>query len=383
MSALNTEFQVSCSCGSTNHTFNAPLSALPFPSHLCGCDISRRISGSLLTSYINITLTPDDAKPDTSKCTAYNSSSILRRWFCSTCGTHMYLEYYADGHFEAATGTLNTKTQQGTDGLVQFESCMWIGDTKDGGASRFLSQIDGRELKRWMQGAETSDEAGLAWRVEGLPDNTATIKATKPTYAHCHCRGVEFWVTPPDDSSRLARSPFPDLQVPFHLDDHANPDNTCWWLQNDRYLAGTCACHSCRRASGFDLTFWAFIPTANIFLDELCTIPFSSSGSWGSMQTYTSSPGVTRTFCASCGANIFWQGDKDRFGRQGLIDVAVGLLDSCYGARAEDLLTWWPHRVSFAELALNQSLIQGLQRGLQAWAATNAGKPYVAHRNKP
>ena len=83
------------------------------------------------------------------------------------------------------------------------------------------------------------------------------------------------------------------------------------------------------------------------------------------MHKYVSSPGVTRTFCSQCGANVFWHGDEDTFGRKHLVDVAVGLLDAPSGARAEEMLAWWTGRVSFEEHALHMGLVKGLKDGLR------------------
>ncbi|KAF2626691.1 hypothetical protein BU25DRAFT_343524 [Macroventuria anomochaeta] len=371
------ELTVSCSCGSATHTFEIPVSELPLASQFCSCDTSRRISGSLLTSYINITHSKSAPKPDLSALTPYHSSDRLIRHFCSTCGTHMYLEYHIDGHFEAATGTLQADSTQE---VVEYQSCMWIEDTKDGGASDWLTSIDGKVLKKWTQEAGESDEI-LLDHYSTSPNRLES--AQKPIRAHCHCNGVAFWIQPPNAASKTARSDFPDLLIPYHLGRNAsaNPSNDPWWLHDHgtKFLAGTCTCNSCRRASGFYITFWAFVPTANIFLDSDLTRPFPSYDSghsneyWGSIKTHRSSDGVTRAFCRRCGANIFWDGGAEK-GRDGLIDVAAGLLDAESGARAEELLSWWTDRVSFAEFAVNKSLAEALGVGLQDWETRKGGK---------
>jgi hypothetical protein len=377
------ELMVSCSCGTATHTFAVPLSSLPLPSHLCNCDISRRISGSLLTSYINITHSLEAPKPDISNLTAYDSSDILRRWFCSTCGTHMYLEYHSDGHFEAATGTLQVDK---SDRIVQFESMMWIGDTGDGGASEFITHMESKKLLRFVGEAGQSEEIPLGWSSDPLTktihrqvsgsDGDSESEKSNAVHAHCHCRGVEFWITPPSHPSSASlgatqtSSPFPDLTHPHYTKNPQayNPGNVHWWTPNStHWLAGTCMCPSCRAASGFDITFWAFIPTSHIFLDANCTVPFPSSvlnTYWGTIKTHVSSPGVTRSFCSACGANVFWHGDEETFGRKGLVDVAVGLLDAKSGSKAEEMLEWYVERVSFGERALHQGLRKVLEEGL-------------------
>lgn len=292
----------------------------------------------------------------------------------------MYLKYHNDGHFEAATGTLQIDS---TEGIVEYQSCMWIADTKDGGASDWLPSIDGKEMKKWTQGAGQSDTVPLD---HFSPAMEAINPIRKPVHAHCHCHGVEFWIKPPTPDSRSARSDYPDLMVPYHAgtDKAKNPDNDPWWLQDSgtRFMAGTCMCHSCRRASGFDVTFWAFVPNANIFLDENCTRGFSryekahKNEYWGTMKTYRSSEGVSRTFCGRCGANVFWDGGSEK-GREGLIDVAAGLLDADSGARAGELLSWWTGRVSFEEFAANKSLGRALGAGLNEWRTRRERDAYI------
>lgn len=283
----------------------------------------------------------------------------------------MYLEYRSDGHFEVATGTLQGENM---DQLVRFQGVMWIGDTVDGGAGRFLTEVDGKELKRYAGEAGASEELGLDWEIAGSKEGRKD-GGREAVHAYCHCNGVQFWIAPPTSASHFACSPFPDLMIPHHLNKSANPSNKPWWLTHKatRYLAGTCACRSCRAASGFDITFWSFIPTSNIFLDAELTTRFPISAPsrpptyWGSMKRYQSSPGVTRSFCGTCGANVFWHGHEKSYGRRGLVDVAVGLLDAESGARAKEILGWWTERVSFKEDAAHRGLVGGLENGLKAW----------------
>lgn len=315
----------------------------------------------------------------------------------------MYLEYAGDGHFEAATGTL--RVDGDGDGIVRFESCMWIGDTRDGGASVWVREIGGRVVQRWVGEAGGSEKLPVALGKSADEDKHEDTDAQdakdedvieieiEPVYAHCHCHGVQFWITPPDNNSKDAASPFPDLMIPHYLSssESANHENTTWWLRTDgpktKFLAGTCTCASCRRVSGFDITFWAFMPVSNIFLSP--PLPSSDSSAaadsatratpfppwpqgsdfptWGTMRTYASSPGVTRSFCSVCGANIFWAGDAEHTGRKGVLDVAVGLLDARSGARAEEVLRWWTERVSFVEEGVHRGLCVGLEGGLKEW----------------
>jgi hypothetical protein len=355
MADQETTITGSCHCGASKYSFQVPTSSLPVQQLLCHCNISRRISGCLFTSYVEIP--KSSAKPDLSSLTPYKSSDILTRWFCSTCSTHMYLEYRHDGHFEVSSGTLEK-----SDGILEFVGHMWIEDTKDGGASDFMPILGGKPAKRWLVAPAQSPEVPLGWKYP----KTAAMKTENPTgetlRAHCHCGGVNFYISRPNDESPMASSPFPDLLVPYNSGHSAdNPDNKPWWLSEDRNkcLAGTCACTSCRRISGFDITPWAFIPTSNLSLPS--GEPFRRG--FGSLKPYNSSPGRTRWFCETCGANVFWDGEE----RPTLLDISVGLLDAESGARAGEWLEWATGRVSFREYGHNKGLVDALEEGLGKW----------------
>jgi hypothetical protein len=280
----------------------------------------------------------------------------------------MYLEYQHDGHFEVATGTLQLKS---TEGIVDIKAHIWIEDSRDGGASEFVPKLDGKPLKRFLTEPGQSEEIPLGWKA---PD--AHLKQpgeAEKLYAHCHCKGVEFWISRASERSKNAESPFPDLLIPYHSHSSANPHNKPWWLpREDRFLAGTCSCNSCRRSSGFEITCWTFVPASDIKLKD--GRAFQRNPYWGTMKTYRSSPNVTRTFCGNCGCTIFWDGDE----RPTIVDVAVGLLDADSGARAEEWLAWRTERVSFTEDAVNGQLITSLEEGLKEWKEKNQGSESLA-----
>jgi hypothetical protein len=176
--------------------------------------------------------------------------------------------------------------------------------------------------------------------------------------------------------------------IPYHTQDPQipNPGNEVWWLRDNdkKYLAGTCACRSCRLTSGFEIQTWAFVPRSNIYFHisqlhdgsttektQYFPLDFLALPS-GILQSYESSPGVVREFCGTCGATVFWH---DKW-RPDLVDVSVGLFDASEGSRAENWLEWWTERVSFAEDAKMNSVVESqksfdliprLERGLWAW----------------
>ncbi|KAF2457989.1 Mss4-like protein, partial [Lineolata rhizophorae] len=356
----------SCLCRRTSFTIPLPTSYVPQAKHLCHCNVCRRTSGTLFTSYLTLPSDPSTTPPsglDLALLTPYTSST-LTRYFCPTCGTHVAVRGHTDGALLVCAGTLER-----TQGVVKIVGHEWIEDSRDGGGSVWLPSLgpDRVPAERWLRDPGTSPQAPLEWRDsvagpgaartdEHLPEDTLP--------ARCHCGGVQFRIKRPSErsarSAAAAAAPFPDLLVPYHSGaSAANPDSEAWWLTGpdlSRFLAGTCACRSCRLALGFDVAAWAFVPAADIVLPD----GGAFRREFGAVKTYGSSEGVTRGFCGTCGAGVYWSGDW----REELVDVAVGLLDAPEGVRAEDWLGWERGRVSFGEEGRERDVVEALERGL-------------------
>ena len=95
---------------------------------------------------------------------------------------------------------------------------------------------------------------------------------------------------------------------------------------------GHCHCSMCRKAHGA-----AFGTYARVERDQ-----FRFTSGEGLVGEYLSSPGITRTFCNTCGSTLQWIPEgKTAFG------LAVGTLDSDPGVRpsyqiwTRDKAPWW------------------------------------------
>lgn len=291
--------------------------------------------------------------PALEKLCKYQESPYVSRFFCKTCGAHIFAQVEPSGRYLVASGVLVAEDTPPVKSIQHWRA----NDTGDGGLSTFLPG--------W---SSTDTSCGLAALAKAsnndAKENQASsskAKAQNELSARCHCGGVEFYITPPDASSHQAQSPWPDLLVPYHSGSSENPENVKWWLQdgNTKYLAGTCACTSCRLGSGFPIQTWAFIPKSNIFNTDRSPLRFNC----GTMRQYNSSEGVYREFCGNCGATVFWHCDE----RPSLIDVSVGLIQSNI-ARAGHWLEWATGRVSFAEMAVQTDLVELLQDGLERFS---------------
>jgi hypothetical protein len=289
----------------------------------------------------------------------YAITENFDQFFCSTCGADVLMQHKASGEWLITTGVLEV-----TEGIVKWIGSKYVEGSLDGGISIWLNDITGKDgsvntLQRWLG----DDEGPLV--EEGTLSKYTPAKTTSGVQARlkaaCYCGGVKFYITRPNEASKAAASPFSDLIHPFYEKKEDNPNNEPWWLRsnNTKYLAGLCACPSCRFNSGYELQPWAFIPKCNIFKENGDPLDFNM----GSLKRYSSSKGVMREFCCDCGATVFWHNE----GRPTVIDVSVGLLDPEQGARAESWLEWWTERISFEEMAVSTSLVDSMRRGLKNW----------------
>lgn len=360
---MTTTITATCACRNFTYKVDFPNTSLPIDRALCLCNQCRRVSGSCGISYI-VVPEPQTIDPSKFNVTGYKTARCTR-YFCSVCGAHTFVVLqYPGGQVRTA---IATGLWDKTEGIIKWSGCKWIEDTLDGGVSVWFNEISDdngtkRPLKRWLLQDRGEKE-------ELVPENSLRVLESRPSSdkleAQCHCGGVKFYITRPNEASKKVQSPFPDLMVPYHLASNANPENKPWWLRDNdtKYLAGTCTCTSCRQNLGMEIQTWAFIPKCNMFKEDGSPLDFNL----GTLRSYTSSEGVVREFCGKCGATVFWHCEE----RPDLIDVSVGLLDPKEGARVEGWLDWWTDRVSFTEMAVSRSLVASLEDGLKKWGGTH------------
>lgn len=274
----------------------------------------------------------------------------------------------AEGEKPKVTWSVMSGTLEKFDGVAYLRGHEFIADTLDGGISGFIHTFEGKELDRWSGQPYESPQLPRHWTDE-------RVSSVKPSpsdmiHAHCKCKGVEFWIRRPSETSTHAESTWPDLLRP---NAPVNPENETWWLRanNKKFLAGLCCCDSCRLVSGTETVQWAFIPTVDIKIDVTGETKFKRK--FGTLQKYQSSNGVFRHFCGACGAIVFYESDDRPF----LFDVAVGLLDAAEGARAENLLDWGTKRFSYREDAIGRArtLVEAIEEGLEEYGLKRGISP--------
>ncbi|PGH33930.1 hypothetical protein GX50_03251 [[Emmonsia] crescens] len=371
--------RISCLCNRASQTVSldwSPESVLAF----CHCTTCRRTTGLLCTSYVPLKRGTQSA-PNLNGLIEYVESTAASRWFCEICGAHVFLQLKGDEEhgekFMVARGTI-ADTEPQTESITHLS----LDSTVDG--SIFVSPVPAAGVLQ--SGVERSTcFTGTTCTVPVYTTNptrghiskddlqNSSTSPTKTLAASCQCEGVKIFITPPDHTSRLTSSPWPDILVPYHSSTStspsavgANPNDVKWWVCSNgtKYLAGLCACNSCRLASGFPIQSWAFVSRSNIFK--------TSDGSnltyddLGTLKRYKSSPlGVYREFCGVCGATVFWHCDD----RSGVVDVSVGLLGAETGVRAEAWLHWELGRISFEEDAVDRGMVRCLKEGFSGVGA--------------
>ena len=353
---------ITCLCGRSKGSVEIAAQSLPVETLLCHCKICRYTSGVLCVTYLILESPPRLNIP----LTNYQSSAKMIRQFCRACGSHIFAYNSELYEWYLTTGVIETLDPSSAERMMQTTKLTqheFVSETLDGGLALCLASFHGRKLRFFAQGPDeepSPTDANLSLTAIDFGGDPSDHPASSKDQLHasCHCGNVQFIVSRPNEQSTKLSSPWPDLLVPYHSGSSRNDKDEKWWLKSDgtKYLAGTCACRSCRLASGFSIQTWAFIPKTNL------TSPGGQSLSFemGGLQQYESTPGIYREFCGRCGATVFWHCDE----RPDLIDVSVGLLRAEEGSRAETWLHWWRERVSFKEDAIDRELINALERGL-------------------
>lgn len=220
-----------CACKTFKRCLSIPTSSLPHERALCLCSSCRQVSGSVGITYLAIPHTTID--PSSFSLTAYPTSKRVTRYICSTCGAHTCAYIHDQGSWTLATGLLDR-----TEGILRWTGCKYMDSTIDGGVGVWLNSItdaDGtkRELQKWTE--QDGTEGGIV-PADALPKHTPPPPpksdqefGEEKLKASCHCGGVKFHITRPNAASKAARSPFPDLMIPFHTGaSAANPSNEPW-----------------------------------------------------------------------------------------------------------------------------------------------------------
>lgn len=344
-----TRVEATCLCGQGRCVLELAR-PIPTESTMCHAASCRHNLGALCHSVLPLLARPDSIE----RLQLYNVSHELKRYFCGTCGSHMF-EHQND-RWQVQSGVIDRiHSEQVFEALDRVTDHEHVRDTLDGGLSGCFAGADAPLAEQALHRESRNDKSSTVPRaVPPIEDKQQS--SSQELEASCICGGVKFRLKRPDEASTQCSSPWPDLIVPYHSSSPANPNDVKWWICSDKWLAGTCACRSCRLGLGSPIQAWAFVSLSNIVGAD--HEPFTYD--IGMLKSFESSKGALREFCCVCGATVFWHNGE----RPGVVDVSVGLLRAHEGSMARTWLQWHTDRVSFAEQAFDHQLIARLQAGL-------------------
>lgn len=372
MSEAEGSVQLRAQCLCKAHTFTTEVSrsSLPLKATCCHCTSCRHNTGALYTSDAEWPGDGDEiAKASLQKYIFTKSVTVL---FCGTCSSPMfYLQKPQDPEEPVTYGVFTGVLANDSGDIVRFTDHMFLGDTIDGGASPWLRNVNegGRPARLWEGRIEKSEELSHDWPPVSSLTNSILAEVDEIPI-RCRCKGVNL----------VLRRPDKDLETGQAADLAGFVDPV-----TNKNAAAFDACDSCRLSSGMDLFYWAFAKLRHIafpshlrggrgeFPESTLELKASVSAShdrdprFGTLTYYSSSSDVQRYFCSVCSACVFYAVDD----RPDIIDVAVGLLESQDGARAETFLCWaLGGEVGWREDVMGgwrESLVKGVETEAENW----------------
>jgi hypothetical protein len=334
------QVNINCICGQANQTVTLVAESLPAEMYLDHSNDARYSTGMLCASYLPLKQPPQSQ----GNLRAYKLGEEVICLFCERCSCHAFRHHESTNAWLVASGVV-----QNAGDVIKVVGHFSIEEPIDGGLASFMPKLLEQQNVKAVEDVAPRRSEGVD--TERNAENGRPLELR----AQCHCGGVDFFVTPPNTQSEGLTSPWPDLLVPYHSGSPENADDVKWWLRasKTKYLAGLCACRSCRQSAGFPIQAWTFIPRFNLVGRDGTSFDLQSN----KLMRYESTPGVYREACRTCGATVFWHCNE----RPDLIDVSVGLLRARTGALAQEWLDWHRNRISFVEDALDQRFAKALE----------------------
>ncbi|KAJ1555293.1 hypothetical protein HK405_002793, partial [Cladochytrium tenue] len=342
-----------CYCKAVHFSVSIPTEKLPLGVHLCHCSICRYTHGTLSTFHAPL---PDGIQPSfiapSSRASLrgyiHGAQAACERLFCTNCGCHV-------GDVDLAPDPTTGKPEwrvatsifdDHSENVFQIRThCFTSSAGPTGGLSAFLPTIGGRPMK--IFNPEPNDPNFPIGPLPAPEPETDPSTGRPRLRASCQCGGVSFTLPRSDDPSVTSNPLFSKYKSPLPS-------------EHGKWNACLDICDDCRLMDGAHVVGWTFLPLA-----VLSPAPPPDLTGYGTLTTFVSSPGVLRGFCGVCGATVFYTCDE----REGIADIAVGILRAPEGALAENWMTWRTGRLSWVESGLryDKEFTEALVEGMEAW----------------
>jgi hypothetical protein len=361
----NSSARLTCHCSAVSES-GALLSAslLPADTELCHCNPCRYSTGSLAVSFLPLSHGP--SIETLSRLTAYRSSAILTRFFCSICGCQCFLQHHQPhDQWYCLSGVVEqspeskAKDERWPTNIVRIHSHQFVSDTVDDGLTPCWLSLGGRSVPAWSMATPENripqrpqDLKSEKLAVEQLGTRTEVGKRASAVdreatlEGRCLCGGVSLSIkraghtTATGESRAVTKDP-------------------------NKFLTYLCACRSCRLTTGTSLVPFALVPPSQVLNGKASFQPIifgrdasnSENNPNQTLKHYRSSPDTWRSFCGACGATVFYFCEQ----RPKELDLATGILRAEDGSMAKAWLEWEWGRCSFPHEGIDQELVQAWQ----------------------
>ncbi|KAK2594805.1 hypothetical protein QQS21_007493 [Conoideocrella luteorostrata] len=339
--------EAKCSCGSIHLTFDVPTSFLPLPTYLCHCSICRYSTGApcVFHAVLPKGITPNFIAPSTGEgLTTYKPAQDCTYDFCSTCGCHVAGVSFGRDDWTIATSMFLDHSPAN----FKIVSHVFSKSGPNGAIPATVSHIGGRELSYYNPPDDDPRAKVTAPSAEVGPDGEDRLRA------QCHCGGVSFTLGRPTQSV---------LDDEFMSKFVSAADKTKWVAVYD-------ICNDCRLVNGTHVAGWTFVPRS------LCEPPIEKDLKIGTAKTYSSSEGVLRSFCGTCGATVFFSCEaRQPTDGQAVVDIATGILRCPEGVMGESWFIW-RGRVAHegSGIEYDGEFGEALRQGMRAWCLEKYGE---------
>lgn len=348
---------LTCLCGAVS----LPGSILshpsfPIPTGICHCNPCRYVSGGLAPSFPFLKTAPP--AEILKKLTKYASSERCHRFFCTTCGSHVFVQHpLKDNEWYCNGGIIDLPDSSPVKDVIQVASHAYIDDTADGGVAPLLFLQGSSDA---LFPAEPGKDSVSAERVldmvrQALKHPLPSLEDELPV--KCHCGGISMLV----DRAN-------------HAENHLKVDPQMIPSNPNKYYAWYCTCRSCRLATGYSLQPMAYIRRGAIknahtgkpvvFGDAALQLGVNEGLKLGH---YRHTDQAQRSFCSGCGATVFWCDLSDDVDdADGIVDISAGILRAESGAMAREWLEWSEGYISHEEEMLDKTQRECVKKGWKA-----------------
>lgn len=356
-----------CFCKSATFSETIPAASLPLQTGVCHCTSCRRVTGAMFTCLVSWFGPHQEIWDSSLKRFAFTKNVTF--FSCPTCSCLMFVHFPAgiegdEERFEVCAGVLPNLPDVE---LIRIRDNLFVDDTLDGGATIMLRRpnADGELIPSWKGFRNHSEQIESNWPTKEDRSEMLRGPSLDKLAIGCKCGGVKLALQSGKDDFAAMKAE----DLPFFV------DPTTYKL-----LASCDSCNSCRLTSGTTPMYWISAllkhmlfrtvgdngqdTTQNGFPDTITSLEAAVKNSsdnlnqpLGSLSVFASSKDARRFFCSNCSASIFYTTAD----RPDVVDIAVGVLQSPDGARAEQYLTW-----NYGMMGYTEDVAGGWRDGLVA-----------------